>query len=103
MSKYDNFFQKKLRNSRASQQGESQGIEKRNFRGNGSRPHWVGGWRRVSVSHDLVVASAFSLVCTAGGLLNGDGKPLLEIVKRWEGGWRGSELVAANTNQTASR
>jgi hypothetical protein len=42
-------------------------------------------------------------VCTAGGLLNGDGKPLLEIVKRWEGGWRGSELVAANTNQTASR
>jgi hypothetical protein len=43
-------------------------MEKRNFRGNRSRPHWVGGWRRVSVSHDLVVASAFSLVCTAAGV-----------------------------------
>jgi hypothetical protein len=71
------FFKKKLRNSRASHRESRKGTFE------GTVPDHIGEWGGVGspsffVSRHLVVASAFSLVCTAGGLLCGDGKPLPE-------------------------
>jgi hypothetical protein len=50
------------------------------------------------VSHDLVVASAFSLVCTAGGLLCGDGKPLPEHSEE-KGRWLAGKRVSGSNDE----
>jgi hypothetical protein len=50
------------------------------------------------VSRDLVVASAFPLVCTAGGLLCGDGKPLPEHSEE-TGRWLAGKRVSGGNDE----